>query len=80
MHRSRVSDEWYRQSKHSAIKIDEIASPKAAVYRAPVAEAQDRRQEEVEEVETTSKANNGIYRRQDKKTFFDRYVDKIKDF
>jgi cell division protein FtsA len=34
--------------KHSAIKIDEIASPKAAVYRAPVAETQDRRQEEVE--------------------------------
>jgi hypothetical protein len=31
-------------------------------------------------VETTSKANNAIYRRQDKKNFFDRYVDKIKDF
>jgi hypothetical protein len=36
---------------------------------------------EEEEVETTSKANNArIYRRQDKKIFFDRYVDKIKDF
>jgi cell division protein FtsA len=55
--------------KHSAIKIDEIASPKA-VYRAPVAETQDRRQEEVEEVETTSKANNANLRRQDKKNFF----------
>jgi cell division protein FtsA len=44
-------------NQQSAIKIDEIASPKAAVYR-PVAETQDRRQEEVEEVETTSKANN----------------------
>jgi cell division protein FtsA len=43
--------------KHSAIKIDEIASPKAAVYRA-LLPSQDRRQEEVEEVETTSKANN----------------------
>jgi cell division protein FtsA len=43
--------------KHSAIKIDEIASPKAAVYRACCRD-QDRRQEEVEEVETTSKANN----------------------
>jgi cell division protein FtsA len=67
--------------KHSAIKIDEIASPKAAVYRAPVAEAQDRRQEEVEEVETTSKANNAESTGDKiKKTFFDRYVDKIKDF
>jgi cell division protein FtsA len=66
----RVSDEWYRQSKHSAIKIDEIASPKAAVYRAP-AEAQDRRQEEVEEVETTSKANNAESTGDKiKKTFF----------
>jgi cell division protein FtsA len=44
--------------KHSAIKIDEIASPKAAVYRAPVAERLRRQKEEVEEVETTSKANN----------------------
>jgi hypothetical protein len=31
---SRVSDEWYRESKHSAIKIDEIASPKQ-LYIAP---------------------------------------------
>jgi hypothetical protein len=31
-------------------------------------------------VETTSKANNAESRRQDKKNFFDRYVDKIKDF
>jgi cell division protein FtsA len=43
--------------KHSAIKIDEIASPKAAVYRALLPRGSGQK-EEVEEVETTSKANN----------------------
>jgi cell division protein FtsA len=67
--------------KQSAVKIDEIAPPKVAVNRAPAAEIQERRQEEVEEVQTTSKANN-LESTGDKikKTFFDRYVDKIKDF
>jgi cell division protein FtsA len=67
--------------KQSAVKIDEIAAPKVAVNRAPAAEIQERRQEEVEEVQTTSKANN-LESTGDKikKTFFDRYVDKIKDF
>jgi cell division protein FtsA len=32
-YRSRVSDEWYRQSKHSAIKIDEIASKSSCISR-----------------------------------------------
>jgi cell division protein FtsA len=68
--------------KQSAVKIDEIAPPKVAVNRAPASEIQERRQEEVvEEVQTTSKANN-LESTGDKikKTFFDRYVDKIKDF
>jgi cell division protein FtsA len=67
--------------KQSAVKIDEIAPPKVAVNRAPAPEIQERRQEEVEEVQTTSKANN-LESTGDKikKTFFDRYVDKIKDF
>ncbi|MFB0910840.1 MAG: cell division protein FtsA [Flavobacterium sp.] len=67
--------------KQSAVKIDEIAAPKVAVNRAPDAEIHERRQEEVEEVQTTSKANN-LESTGDKikKTFFDRYVDKIKDF
>jgi cell division protein FtsA len=67
--------------KQSAVKIDEIAAPKVAVNRAPAPEIQERRQEEVEEVQTTSKANN-LESTGDKikKTFFDRYVDKIKDF
>jgi cell division protein FtsA len=67
--------------KQSAVKIDEIAAPKVAVNRAPASEIQERRQEEVEEVQTTSKANN-LESTGDKikKTFFDRYVDKIKDF
>jgi cell division protein FtsA len=67
--------------KQSAVKIDEIAAPKVAVNRAPAAEIHERRQEEVEEVQTTSKANN-LESTGDKikKTFFDRYVDKIKDF
>jgi cell division protein FtsA len=67
--------------KQSAVKIDEIAPPKVAVNRAPAPEIHERRQEEVEEVQTTSKANN-LESTGDKikKTFFDRYVDKIKDF
>jgi cell division protein FtsA len=67
--------------KQSAVKIDEIAAPKVAVNRALAAEIHERGQEEVEEVQTTSKANN-LESTGDKikKTFFDRYVDKIKDF
>jgi cell division protein FtsA len=79
MPHSRVSDEWYRESKQSAVKIDEIARQKQ-LYIAPCFESQDRREEE-EEVETTSKANNEESTGDKiKKHFFDRYVDKIKDF
>jgi cell division protein FtsA len=53
---SRVVMNGIENQKQSAIKIDEIAQPKAAVYR-PVAETRIEEEEE-EEVETTSKANN----------------------
>jgi cell division protein FtsA len=65
---------------HSAVKMDEIAPPKAAVYRAPVVDHYDRMEEE-QEVETTSKANKEESTGDKiKRSFFDRYVDKIKDF
>ncbi|CAM2791277.1 cell division protein FtsA [Flavobacterium frigoris] len=65
---------------HSAVKMDEIAPPKAAAYRAPVVDHYDRMVEE-EEVETTSKAKNEESTGDKiKRSFFDRYVDKIKDF
>jgi hypothetical protein len=48
--------------KQSAVKIDESSRQKQ-LYRAPVAETQEREKgRKVEEVETTSKANNAIYR------------------
>jgi cell division protein FtsA len=65
----------------SAVRMDEIAPPKVAVYRAPVQERQDRIEEEKEEKETTSKAKKDESTGDRiKRSFFDRYVDKIKDF
>jgi hypothetical protein len=68
-----------RIKKQSAVKIGNSCA-KAAVYRAPVAETQEREKEEVEEVETTSKANNAQSTGDKIKKLFDRYVDKIKRF
>jgi cell division protein FtsA len=65
----------------SAVRMDEIAPPKAAVYRAPVQERQARIEEEKEEKETTSKGKKDESSGDRiKRSFFDRYVDKIKDF
>ncbi|NGY36157.1 cell division protein FtsA [Flavobacterium sp. XN-5] len=65
----------------SAVRKDEIVQPKAAPYRAPVMEVQDRREEEEQELETarnvTKEESTGD---KIKRSFFDRYVDKIKDF
>jgi hypothetical protein len=54
-------------------------SPKAAVYR-PVAESQDRREKKRKRWKQRVKRIMKNLRRQDKRSFFDRYVDKIKDF
>jgi cell division protein FtsA len=65
----------------SAVRMDEIAPPKSAVYRAPVQDRQDRIEEEEEEKETTSKGKKDESTGDRiKRSFFDRYVDKIKDF
>jgi cell division protein FtsA len=66
----------------SAVRKDEIAPPKVQSYRPPVDEYQERRErEEVEEVEsknnTKKEESTGD---KIKRSFFDRYVDKIKDF
>jgi cell division protein FtsA len=65
----------------SAVRMEEVIAPKTVFYREPVVENIDRIQEEVEEVET-----KGYLKKDEstgdkiKRSFFDRYVDKIKDF
>ena len=65
----------------SAVRKDEIPSPKVASHQPPVDEYQERRQEEAEEVgsrnNTKKEESTGD---KIKRSFFDRYVDKIKDF
>ena len=65
----------------SAIRFEEIAQPKEKVFRAPVYETVEMRQEiqQEEEVETISKKEESTGDKI-KRSFFDRYVDKIKDF
>lgn len=65
----------------SAVRFEEIAQPKEKVYRAPVYETVEMRQEiqQEEEVETISKKEESTGDKI-KRSFFDRYVDKIKDF
>lgn len=65
----------------SAVRFEEVAQPKEKVYRAPVYEHVEMRQEirQEEEVETISKKEESTGDKI-KRSFFDRYVDKIKDF
>lgn len=65
----------------SAVRFEEIAQPKEKVFRAPVYETVEMRQEiqQEEEVETISKKEESTGDKI-KRSFFDRYVDKIKDF
>jgi cell division protein FtsA len=66
----------------SAVRMDAIEQPKAPVYRQPVVQAPviEVSEEEVEEEarNTNEKQNSTVNRIQ--RNFFDRYVDKIKDF
>jgi cell division protein FtsA len=65
----------------SAVRMDEIAPPKSAVYGAPVQEVHYSIREQEEEKETTSKEKKDESTGDRiKRSFFDRYVDKIKDF
>lgn len=65
----------------SAVRFEEVVQPKEKVYRAPVYEHVEMRQEiqQEEEVETISKKEESTGDKI-KRSFFDRYVDKIKDF
>ncbi len=64
----------------SAVRMDVVESPKANVYRAPVIQ-----KPEIDEAENEVESQNRIKREESTETkirrsFFDRYVDKIKDF
>jgi len=64
----------------SAVRMDVVESPKANVYRAPVIQ-----KPEIDEAEKEVESQNRIKREESTETkirrsFFDRYVDKIKDF
>jgi cell division protein FtsA len=66
----------------SAVRIDAVVQPKAPVYRPPIVNAsvtevlQD--VEDIQESNASEKQNSTVNRIQ--RNFFDRYVDKIKDF
>ncbi|UQD55049.1 cell division protein FtsA [Flavobacterium sp. K5-23] len=62
----------------SAVRMEEIVAPKVPVYRTPVVESYEREREEVETLEDTRKEESTGDKI--KRSFFDRYVDKIKDF
>jgi cell division protein FtsA len=62
----------------SAVRMEEIVTQKVPVYRAPVVESYEREHEEVEILEDTRKEESTGDKI--KRSFFDRYVDKIKDF
>jgi cell division protein FtsA len=66
----------------SAVRLDAIAPPKAVFQREVVVDNYERRQEErVEvEVETAPEKKEESTGDKIKRSFFDRYVDKIKDF
>ncbi|WP_291104762.1 MULTISPECIES: cell division protein FtsA [unclassified Flavobacterium] len=64
----------------SAVRMDVVESPKANVYRVPVIQ-----KPEIDEAEKEVESQNRIKREESTETkirrsFFDRYVDKIKDF
>lgn len=65
----------------SAVRKEEIVTQKTVFYREPVVETVERVQQEVEEVEAQhySKKEESTGEKI-KRSFFDRYVDKIKDF
>jgi cell division protein FtsA len=65
----------------SAVRKEEVVQQKAVYYREPVAEPIDQIQQEVEEVETqTYNKKEESTGDKIKRSFFDKYVDKIKDF
>ena len=64
----------------SAVRMDVVETPKAPVYRAPVVQ-----KEEIEEPANEVESQSSIKKEESTETkirrsFFDRYVDKIKDF
>ena len=64
----------------SAVRMDVVEAPKAPVYRAPVVQ-----KEEIEEPKNEVESQSSIKKEESTETkirrsFFDRYVDKIKDF
>jgi cell division protein FtsA len=67
----------------SAVRLDVIEQPKATVYRQPVVQNPVvnevlEKEEEEEDQNSNEKDNSTVNRIQ--RNFFDRYVDKIKDF
>ena len=65
----------------SAIRKEEVVSQRIVYQREPVVEVVERFQPEVEELETESYANKEESTGEKiKRSFFDRYVDKIKEF
>ncbi|WP_414000197.1 cell division protein FtsA [Flavobacterium sp. W1B] len=66
----------------SAVRKDEIVAPKVPVYRAPAYERTELMEEDEDEEEKTKKyvKNEESTGDKIKRSFFDRYVDKIKDF
>ena len=63
---------------HSAIRVDAVEQPKAPVYRQAVVQNPVIEKEEEEDQNPNEKHNSTVNRIQ--RNFFDRYVDKIKDF
>jgi cell division protein FtsA len=66
----------------SAIRKEEVVAQRVVYQREPVVETVERIQHEVEQVETQSYSNKKEESTGEKikRSFFDRYVDKIKDF
>jgi cell division protein FtsA len=66
-----------QNNSQSAVRMDALEPPKATVYRAPVIQSYEVEAPVIEVEEETKQVSTG-----DKiqRSFFDRYVDKIKDF
>jgi cell division protein FtsA len=65
----------------SAVRIDQAQAPEMPVYKAPVMETNEVVQAEIESDEITkAETKDKSTETQIRRSFFDKYVDKIKDF
>ena len=65
----------------SAVRIDQVQAPEMPVYKAPVMEADEVVAAESDSVEITKEeSKDKSTETQIRRSFFDKYVDKIKDF